>query len=176
MWGIRGFDRQFAAFRHRIPRIDRKVQQSGLEFIRVHFYAPKPGTEHRLDRDRLAKSPVHELGCTLDKSVNIDRLRIERLSPRECEKPLRQRGRTARAVHRLTSRALQPAGIFRQMSLQGLKVSKNDLQQVIEVMGDTAGQLADSLHFLRLAQSLFFLLELSGPFNDLPLERSIEVS
>ncbi|MNR13508.1 hypothetical protein D3C85_1299170 [compost metagenome] len=30
-------------------------------------------------------------------------------------------------------------------------------QQVVEVVGHTAGQLADGFHFLRLAQVMFFL-------------------
>jgi hypothetical protein len=62
------------------------------------------------------------------------------------------------------------------MTLQGFEVSKNDLQQVVEVMGDAAGQLADRLHFLRLAQSLFFLLKLQGSFDHLLFERCVEVS
>ncbi len=54
-----------------------------------------------------------------------------------------------------------PAGWFGQIvaRFQNLTVTQNDAEKVIEVMGNAAGQLADSLHFLGLAELLFCLLD-----------------
>ena len=46
-----------------------------------------------------------------------------------------------------------------QPALQDLRVAGNDHQQVVEVVGDAAGELADRLHFLRLRELLARLFE-----------------
>ena len=39
--------------------------------------------------------------------------------------------------------------------LQQAKISENDCQKIVEVMGDTAGELPQYLHFLRMHQLEF---------------------
>ena len=46
-----------------------------------------------------------------------------------------------------------------QPALQDLRVAGNDHQQIVEVVGDAAGELAERLHLLRLGELLAGLLE-----------------
>ncbi len=41
------------------------------------------------------------------------------------------------------------------MTLQRFEISDDDGEQIVEVVGDAAGELPDTFHFLRLAQPLF---------------------
>ncbi len=51
--------------------------------------------------------------------------------------------------------------------LQEVEIADDDRQQIVEVMGDAAGQLADGLELLRLAQ---LFLELH-PLSDVAADR-----
>ena len=63
----------------------------------------------------------------------------------------------------------------RQIPLQGLEISDDHLQKVVEVVGDAARQLADGFHLLRLAQGLFVAAELLCTLRHLSLKRRIEL-
>ncbi|RMS09302.1 hypothetical protein ALP75_204326 [Pseudomonas syringae pv. actinidiae] len=49
-------------------------------------------------------------------------------------------------------------------------------QHVVEVMGNPAGQLTDGFHFLRLAENVFLVPQLSGALFDLMFQRFVEAS
>ena len=46
-----------------------------------------------------------------------------------------------------------------QPALQDLRVAGNDHQQIVEIVGDAAGELAERFHLLRLRELLAGLLE-----------------
>jgi hypothetical protein len=76
---------------------------------------------------------------------------------REGEQPLGERGRPLRAAHRVLHRAGQAVAIERgrlERALQGFQVADDDGQEVVEVVRHAAGELADSLHLLRLGKLL----------------------
>ena len=69
--------------------------------------------------------------------------------------------RAPRAAHGIVGRAFQALDVGRglaQMALQGVEIADDDGQQVVEVVRDAAGELADALHLLGLPQLL-----LGGP-------------
>jgi len=55
---------------------------------------------------------------------------------------------------------------FFQLLQQHLGVSVNHHQQVVEVVGNAAGEASDSIHFLRLAKLLFELTPVGDVFGD----------
>jgi hypothetical protein len=57
------------------------------------------------------------------------------------------------------------AALF-QLVEQHLGVSVDDHQQVVEVVGDAAGETANGIHFLRLAKLLFELTAVGNIFGD----------
>ena len=59
--------------------------------------------------------------------------------------------------------------------LHPLQAAADALQQIVEVVGDAAGQLPDGFHLLRLAQRLLGLLQLAGALGHPLLQGGIEV-
>ena len=95
-----------------------------------------------------------------DQLVDVDRLGIERLAAREGQQPVGERrgavGRAMRAVHEALD-VVVPAGAIRRFRMS---IDADDAgQHVVEVVRDAAGELADRLHLLRLAQRLFGLAQ-----------------
>jgi hypothetical protein len=78
------------------------------------------------------------------------------------------------ALHRASRRTPQPAGIRRKSAIKNLKVPDDDLEQVVEVVGDPASQLTDRFHFLRLPKRLFILAQLGRSLADLLFQCAIE--
>ena len=65
---------------------------------------------------------------------------------------LRQVGGALRSGHRVIGGASQAFQVRRQFALQGFDVADHDLQQIVEIVSEPAGELADGFHLLRLAQ------------------------
>ena len=103
--------------------------------------------------------PPQQVRHAGDQPTDIDRLRIERLLPRKGEQALRQRFRAPRArAWRCSAERLQPLvsrSRIAQVALQRFEIADDDGQQVVEVVRDAAGELADAFHLLRLPQPLF---------------------
>ena len=119
--------------------------------------APQPACEHRLDGDLLSERPAQEIGHAGDQPSYIDRLGIERLLAGEGEQPLRQRFRAPCAAHGVLGRAPQPSAVgavFAQVTLKRFEIADDDGEEIVEVVGDAAGELTDAFHFLRLAKPL----------------------
>jgi hypothetical protein len=73
--------------------------------------------------------------------------------------------------------ALQPlmrlAGKRCRLAFRAFEIAEDDGQQVVEIVGDPAGEMADGLHFLGLAQGVFgrfpailLLMQMFGAFQD----------
>ena len=103
--------------------------------------------------------------------IDIDRLGVQRLSPRKRQQTVSQRSGTLGGILRsrhVTVYFSKPP--LAQARLEQFQRAGDAGQQVIEVVGDTARQLADSLHLLRLTQSFFGLgqtLLLAPPLADI---------
>ena len=101
------------------------------------------------ERCRKSTEPDNEL-------IDVDRLGIERLTTREGEQPAGQRRRALRTAYRIGEVALEISslGHLASVALRRFDVAQHDHQEIVEVVGDAAGQLADRLHLLRLRQLL----------------------
>ena len=144
-------NRQHAAVRHGVATVDDEVQQR--EFDLVGF---DQGSWHRLRKihpdfdpgphrafDQIAHPP-NDIG-------KIPGLELQVLLACEGEQTLGQRGATLHALQCTVDEAECPL-IARQMLSQEFEIGKHCHEQIVEVMGHTAGQLADHLHLLRLKQ------------------------
>nr|WP_254073227.1 hypothetical protein [Acidisphaera sp. S103] len=74
----------------------------------------------------------------------------------KCEKPLRQHRAALRAAHGCLDLALrlERTGLLKSV-LCHFEITDDHGQQVVEVVCDTAGELADGFHLLRLMQLVF---------------------
>jgi hypothetical protein len=157
-------DRQLAARRHRVARVDREVEERAFELIGVRQGLPQPGAEDGFDLDRLAQRAVQQIRHAADQPVNVDRTRRERLAPGKREQLSGQHGGALARLDRRPDAAAEEPGLdvaaALQLALDIAKVAEDNLQDVVEIVRDAAGHLADRLHLLRLAQGLLRLFAL----------------
>ena len=108
-----------------------------------------------------------QVGHAGDQPVDVGGLRIERLAPREREQLLSERHGALRAARHLIDCAPQFAVFRRCVTPDRFEVADDDGEQVVEVVRDAAGELADRLHLLRLPQLLLDRAALGEVARDL---------
>ena len=164
---IGGLDDETAAARHRVPRVEREIDQRVFELIGIDEGVPDVVGEDRPEHDLLAERPLQEIADAGDQGVGVDRLRSERLPAGERKKPRGQRAGALDALQRQVFRPFdpRPGWSLRQkgeLSVDGVEAAEHEGQEIVEVVCDAAGELAERLHLLRLAQ---LFLE-PPPFRD----------
>jgi hypothetical protein len=85
----------------------------------------------------------------------------ERLAPREGQQAVRQRGRAPGRAQRHAHVALDLVqAVLVDAHVHQFQAARDPRQQVVEIVRQAAGELADGLHLLRLAQLLLGALQL----------------
>ncbi len=115
--------------------------------------------EDRPQRDRLAERSLQKIADSGDQRVGVDRLRSERLPAGERKQARGQRAGALDALQRHVLRPFdpRPRRRLRQMDelpVDGVEAAEHEGQEIVEVVRDPAGELAERLHLLRLAQLL----------------------
>src|ERR1019366_1866902 len=106
----------------------------------------------------------HALGAA-DQGVEIERAGAADLAPSEGEQLLGEGGRAlAGAANFLNRRSL--GIVCRKVVEEHVAVAVDDGQQVVEVVGNAAGEASDGLHFLRLQQLFLQAAALRGIAQD----------
>ena len=85
-------------------------------------------------------------------SLAVDALGQQRLGAGEGEQAAGQRGGAGRAFHRIVEVHHDLAARAVEAAQGKVDAADDDRQHVVEVVGDAAGQLADRLHLLDLAE------------------------
>ena len=150
---VRGGDRDPAALRHRVARVHHQVHQHLLDLARIGQHVPEGGVvgevEHDVGADQAAE---HAVGLAND-IVEREHLRLEHLAPAEGEQlPGEPRGALPRLPDLLDVASDRVA--LPHLLQQEVAVAEDGGEQVVEVVGDPAGELADGLHLLGLAELL----------------------
>ena len=163
-----GSDGQHAAAVHGVASVRGDVEQRGLQLRPVGLDRADLRRKLHDHRHALADRAFDQLAHVGDQDVDVDLFRHERLAAREREQLRGQRCRVGRRLHdRLGESDPLRLGQFRPAQHVGRAL--NDGQQIIEVVGDAAGELAERLHLLALAQLLLGL----GPFLHLLFEQFV---
>ena len=104
---------------------------------------------------------------------DIDDLRFQRLAAAEGEELACELGAAPDAGKGVGD---APFGAFiaRQILLKQLQIAGDNLQKIIEVVRDAAGELADGIHFLRLAQGFLGPGALGDFLGDALFERGVQ--
>ncbi len=97
--GVAGLDGQFAAFRHGVAGIDRKVENGAFQLGGIGLDRPDAAATDDLQRHVLAKRTPQEVRQAVEHAIDVEHRRVERLLTREGEQPLGQGRRALRAVH-----------------------------------------------------------------------------
>ena len=152
---VGGLDRQAATIGHGVARVDAQVEQRVLELRRIDAGRPEAAGADHLQFHRRPDGSADQLFHAADEPVDIGRLRVEGLPPREGEQPLCQGGGPAHRVLAHADVALRTVGLADlEPPLQHLQAHADALEQVVEVVRDAARELAHGLHLLRLAQGI----------------------
>ena len=151
--GVGDFDRQPTALRHGVAGVEGQIENGALDLGGIGQGVPQAAADYGFDFDRFAEGAAQEFGHVADEAGEIDDLRVQGLTAGKGEELARQLGGAVGAVDRVSDRALS-AIVARRGALQELEVAADHLQQVVEIVGDTAGQLAHRFHALRLREPL----------------------
>ncbi len=124
--------------------------------------------------DVLAQGSHKQPDDRADHLVDIGTLGLQGLAARECQQSPREvrpaQGRIQSIAHQFVGHRVLGADFA-----QHIEIADDDCEQIVEVVRQTAGKLADRLHLLRLAQllALFVRLMALGQVTDDADERLI---
>ena len=105
------------------------------------------------------------------KEFRLTRSTLDRLAPRESQKAASQARALLRRPLRSLNIAVDPEMIIGQSPDHG-QIADHDLQQIVEVVGYSAGQVADRFHLLCLVQNRLGFL----PFRHLRTQSIIRIA
>ncbi len=156
-FGLRLNDHR-AALGHGIAGIGGEIEDRQFQLIAVGQHWLQIFGKARFDTNARSERTAQQPGDALHQLRDIHRFGLEFLTPGEGQHALGQRD-TAQGP---LGGVLQQTGDFRRVAdafLHDLEIAENHRQQVVEVMGDAAAELADRLHLLRLEQRLAGLFQ-----------------
>ena len=104
----------------------------------------------QLQRHVLAQQPAEHVGHVADDFVHVQPLGLDELAAAEGEQLPREAGGALGGLRDLLRGTRRGVVEVRRRQQRGVAV--NDGEDVVEIVRDAAGELADGLHFLRLAQ------------------------
>src|SRR5271170_7641814 len=145
-----GSDAQPTAARHRVARINRKVDYGELELGRIDIDRRQIGCKIGVDRDAAADGASQQFGHAAELDVDVDPDHLGRLPPPEGEQ---LRGQFFAALDGLQSQGhpgLQP--VVRLPTAQHLQAALQHRQEIVEIVRDPSGHLTERLDLLGLKQ------------------------
>ena len=170
---IAQLDGQLARAIHGVARIDGQVQDDVFDLAAVDQGVPQPAPAHVHDVDGFAQGAPQQRIHIAHHAGQVGHHGFERLAPRKRQQVRRQLGAPLDGgngrVEPLAHEAIRARQVLQQMQIAG-----NNLQHIVEVMRDTARQLAHGFHLLRLAQGVFGLGALAHFLFDPVLERFVQ--
>ena len=143
------FNRQTAAARHRVARVDHEVCERRFELAQVSANRRDVGRTDNPQIDVLANELTQHARQRVDGVVEIHARRVQHLPAAKRQQLTRQRRRAVRRGENL-------GGVPRRRLILGDLLgderaeADNRRENVVEVVRDPAGQLADRFHLLRL--------------------------
>nr|GEU28338.1 hypothetical protein [Tanacetum cinerariifolium] len=146
----RGGQRDDAAAVDGVARVHHQVQQRRLELRQVRHHVGHVGGQAHLEPDRAADgAPQHRLEA-VDGAVDVDPLRLDGLLARKRQQLLGEAGAAlGGALHAVDGPVLHLAVVDHAQQVEAIG---DHVEQVVEIMGDAARELADRFELLRLEQ------------------------
>ena len=147
-------DRQRAAQRHGIAGVHGQVHHHLLDLPAIGFHGRQRGSKVQHYTDVFADQPFEHRTHVTDDLVHLESRGFDDLAATESEKLPRQT-RRARARDLNLLNILPVRMVLALAGEQQLAVTEHDGQEVVEIVGDAAGESSNSFHLLRLVILLF---------------------
>nr|GFA06095.1 hypothetical protein [Tanacetum cinerariifolium] len=174
---VEGLDHQHAAIGHRVARVEHQIEQGALELIGVGFGGPQFRVQAHVQADALVDAAVQQFAHGVDQVIHQHRLGVQRLSTRKRQQTVGQGGCAIGRTHAQIDQAVEVVQTSPgYASPEQFQAADDAGQHVVEVVGDTAGELAHRFHLLRLAKHFFVVAQLGGAFLDLLFQRLVEAA
>ncbi|MNQ79580.1 hypothetical protein D3C85_945280 [compost metagenome] len=165
-----GVDPDIAALGQGIARVDHQIEHGAFQLDRVDQGNRRFARQFKFQGNAFADGPHQQFFKGADVLVDINGSCVERLLPGECQQAMGQGGRTHRRVQRRFGIELNLVGTrIGDTFLDQFQAGDDAGEQIVEVVGNAAGELAQCVHFLHLQQLGFsahafgdFLGQLSG--------------
>src|SRR5580698_9566927 len=138
------FNRQHPTSQHGIASVDRKIERGVVELTWIGHHQPEAGLEVRLDLNLLADRTTQQRQQVFQQSIEGDDLGLQRLPPCKRKQAMYEIGSCqcrSDSIVQLCDRRLQ-------LLIHDVKIVDDDVENVVEIMRHTAGQLTNSLHLL----------------------------
>ena len=150
---IGGLDGEFAALRHGIAGVDRQIHDDLFDLAGIGAHRAQFRARDHYQIDVFADQPGEQFEVFGDDGVQIEDLGSEHLLAAESQKLPGEGGGAIGGIGNLLGRPAH-AGVGPDAIQQKFGVAGDDHQQIVEVVGNAAGQTTDGFHFLRLAKLL----------------------
>ena len=147
-------DRDGAAGRHRIARIEDEVHQGKLELAGIDMGGPDRAVDLPFETNAAAQDRRHQAGHGLGQRRQPHGIRPQRLAPRERQHPVDELGAMLGGVARHVE-DLPALVVELRPPLEQAQAAQDRGKQIVEIMRQPAGQLADRIEPLRLHQPVF---------------------
>ena len=172
---VGGLDRQPTAIGHGVAGVDAEVEQRVFQLVRIGQHRPKPRPGHHLHVYSRPHGAPDQILHAAHQAVGVGRARIQRLTAGKGQQAV---GQGRRAFRRLLRRGGEALHVGEPSLCDPLpdqvQAAADAGEQIVEVVGQASGQLADSLHLLGLPERLLGLHQLAGAFGHALLQRVIQ--
>ena len=149
---VAGPHQDAAAVGHGVACVDDEVDDHLLELVEIGLDQPQVAAVLDVDLDLLADQPAHHVLQLGQNVAELQHLGPQRLPAREGQQLAHQAGRPVAVL--LDLHDVLEGRIGRPVvGQQQVGIAQDRGQDVVEVMRDAAGQLADGLHLLRLDEA-----------------------
>jgi hypothetical protein len=150
---VLGSDGDGTSGRHCVSGVEAQVQYGQLQFAGIDFDRPHLRVEVHLDMDVASERAIEHLAHAFEVSGDIDGLGIDWPSTGERQQMSRQSSPPGDSAPHAVEHALPR--LRGDIALEQLQSGREYREQVVEVMRDSAGELGDRFHLLRLPKSRF---------------------
>src|SRR5439155_1412210 len=145
---------QHSAVRHGVARVGGEVEEDLLDGMHVRADLRQADAAGDHDLDVGGEDAPQQPGQIRHEPAQVRRLEVEARAAGEAEQLLHHHAAAQRRRHDVAQVGVRVAALGGERLRDELGVRQYDRQQVVEVVREPARELADRLHFLRLAQLL----------------------
>ena len=157
-----GFNGQSATLRHCVTSIDDKINDDLLNLSRIGLHASHRRIQDYGQFDVLPNERAEHLRSFYDYCIKVENDRLKHLLAAECQKLLSQGSSSVCGFLNRLHSSVQYFVAFDGLGQHQIRMTYNRRQNVVEVMGHSPCQYADSLHRCEISSQIVRVNDVVG--------------